>query len=145
MPNINLNGLVVSAADYKIVLIIPTPSGNKTFPLQTVQEISWSIKKDSELVYAVGSQEPIANKSNGKSYEGRLSLQAGEAFAILALCGLPDMTEINEATLAIASIAPGGIVKTFQSLNINSEDFSTRAKDKDSRIDTNFTALGTAA
>ena len=88
----------------------------------------------------MGTTQPIGNKRNGVGYEGRFSMQAGEMFSVLALCGLAEATQIEGATLGIAAVV-GAFTRTFGSVNINTEDFSTRAKDKESKIDLTFDAL----
>jgi hypothetical protein len=136
----NLNKLVITAADYKVILIVPTANGSVTFTVLTLANIGWDIKRDSELIYAVGDTGAIANKSNGVAYTGKLNMQAGEMGAILALCGFTETTEIQGATLGITSLT-GGISRTFDGLNFNSENLDIKAKDKESLISTDWTAL----
>ena len=138
MPD--FNSLIITAADYKVVLSIPVLSGKKRFPLLTLSDISWSIKVNGEIVYAIGNRQPIANPNNEESYEGKLSMQSGEFFSILAFCGLANSTEIQGATLGIAATG-GAFTRTFGNVNILSEEFQTKAGDKQSKIDISFNAL----
>lgn len=136
----NLNQLVLTAADYKSILIVPTANGSKTFILLTLANIGWDIKRDSELVYAVGNTDAVANKSNGVGLTGKLNIQAGEMTQVLGVCGFVETTQIQGATLAITSLT-GGLSRVFDGLNFNSENLDIKAKDKESLISTDWTAL----
>lgn len=137
----NLNKLAINAAQYTVNFIIPVSSSlSLTFSLLTLTDISYSIKKSSELLYAVGSKTPIANPSNQEGYEGKLSMQAGELLSILDDCGFVNATEIEGATLGIHA-DNGTYSKVFGSVSILSEALSVKAGDKDSKIDLDFNAL----
>ena len=132
-----LNNLVFTAADYKALLIIP---GVGSFPLQTIETISYNNAREEETIYAVGTEEPIAAKRNAVKYSGKLTLQNGELSAMLQIAGLVEATQIAGATLAITSVT-GGFSRTHSGLNINSESLDIKAKDKQSIVSLDWTAL----
>jgi hypothetical protein len=133
----NLNDLVLTAADYKVLIIIP---GAGSYPLLTVETVSYNNAREEETVYAVGVEEPIAAKRNAAKYSGKLSLQNGELSAILQIAGLVEATQIAGATLAITAVT-GGFQRTHSGLNINSESLDIKAKDKQSIVSLDWTAL----
>lgn len=141
MPN--LNQLILTGADYKVLIDVPNAVGPgfSSFVLKTVESISWDIQQEDETVHAVGSIYPIAEKSNAKSYRGTLVLQAGEINAILLGLGLNDATQMKQCTLAITAIQ-GGFARVFNNVNFNTERESVRAKDKVTPITMDWKALG---
>lgn len=142
MPN--LDQLVITSADYKIVLDIQLSDGSGNtvaFPILTCQDLSYDIEVEDETVYAIGTIEPIAEKSNAKSYKGKIAVEAGEANAILLSTGLNDTTQIVGATLAIAAIQ-GAFARVFKAVNFNSENLAIKAKDKHSVINVAWKGLG---
>ena len=135
MPN--YNDLIYTSADFKIVLSI---TGGGAYSLLTVEELSQNISKEEELIYAVSQQNAIGNKQNAKKITGKLAMQLGEMNAILLLEGLPDATEITNATIAVAAIV-GGFQRTYQNVNINTESFNIKAKDKQTVVSTDWNCL----
>jgi len=136
----NLNQLIITSADYKIILIVPTATGSKTFPLLTVDSIDWEDASENEDIYAVGSEDPIGNKSNANKYSGKISLEVGESNALLQICGFNSAIRIRNATLAITAIV-GGYAKVYNAVNINRDASGTKAKDKSSMTAWDFNAV----
>lgn len=141
MPN--LNQLVLTGADYKILVDVPNAAANGfvAYPLLTVQELSYDVEVEDESVYAVGTRLPIAEKSNSKSYKGKLILQMGEMNAILLLAGANDATDIVGCTLGITAIQ-GGFARVFTAVNFNTEGLAVKAKDKHTVVSVNWKGLG---
>lgn len=140
MPN--LQGLVLTAADYKIMIDVPNAlGGTSAYVIITALEISYDIEVEDETVYAIGTVLPIAEKSNAKSYKGKISMQAGEVNAVLLLAGLNDGTQIVNCTLALAALQ-GGFSRVFTNVNFNSESLSVKAKDKHTPINIAWKGLG---
>lgn len=135
MPN--LNQLILTAADYKVLLNIP---GKGAFPLLTLETIDQDIAREQETIYAIGEEKPIAEKTNAVKYAGKLTIQVGEISAILQLCGFIESTMIKGATLAITAIQ-GGFSRVYSGLNINTEGISVKAKDKQSMANLTWAAL----
>lgn len=135
MPN--YNQLILTGADYKLFLKI---NGGGNYPLLTVESINMNIVIGEELIYAVGEQDAIGNKQNERSVKGKINLQVGEMNAILLIEGLQDSTRIVGATLAAIAIQ-GGFARTFKAVNINTESIDIKAKDKQSIVGMDFTAL----
>lgn len=124
----NLNTIILTGSDYKAALLIP---GSGVYPILTATEISWEDTAEGELIYAVGSEEPIGNKQNAKAYKGKLSMQAGEMFAILQDAGLVSATQIPNCVFSITSTV-GGPSYTYSNMLINSSSVSIKPKDKES-------------
>lgn len=139
MPN--LNELIISSQTCSIVLTVPTAGPTLTFPLLTVASIDFNDKSEGELIYAVGQEDPIGNKSNANSYDGKISLQMGEVNALLALCGFNSSIRIRGAQLSIAALT-GGFVKAYTSVNINTDSSSVKNKDKETLTSLDFMAIG---
>lgn len=135
MPN--LNKLILTAADYKVLLNIP---GRGAYPLLTLETISQNIAREQETIYAIGDEDPIGEKRNGNKFSGKLTLQVGEMSAILMLAGLVESTQIVNATLAITAIQ-GGFARVYSGLNINTETIDVKAKDKQSMVNLDWNAL----
>lgn len=134
MPN--LNSLVLTAADYKVMLVIP---GTGSFRILTGDTLSWTVAREEETIYAIGEENPVANKRNATKYSGKFSLQVGEMSAILQSAGLVEMTQIAGATLALTAVQ-GGFNRTFSGMNINTETVDVKAKDKQSMCSLDWTA-----
>lgn len=134
MPN--LNSLILTSADYKVMLVVP---GIAAIPIITADAISWSNAREEETIYAIGEENPIGAKRNANKYSGKFSLQVGEMSAILQLAGLVDMTQIAGATLAITALQ-GGFSRTYSGMNINTEAVDIKAKDKQSMVSLDWTA-----
>lgn len=134
MPN--LNSLVLTAADYKVMLVVPNVG---SFPIITADSISWQNAREEETIYAIGEENPIAAKRNATKYSGKLSIQVGEMSAILQSAGLVDTTQIANATLAITAVQ-GGFSRTYSGMNINTESVDVKAKDKQSMASLDWTA-----
>jgi hypothetical protein len=132
----NLNALILTAADYKVLLIIPNGG---SFPLLTAETISYNNAREEETIYAIGEEKPIGNKRNAVKFSGKLSLQNGEMSAILQSVGFVESTQIANATLAITAIQ-GGFARTHTGLNINTEAVDIKAKDKQSIVSLDWTA-----
>ncbi len=137
----NLNQLVITSAGYRIILKVPTATGSIAFPLLTVASIDWNDASENEDIYAIGQEDPIGNKSNANKYSGKISLQVGEANALLSLSGYNSFIRVRGATLAITALT-GGYAKTYLNVNINSDMSSTKAKDKESLTGIDFNAIG---
>ena len=135
MPS--LNRFIYSAAQYNIIISI---AGIAPFKLQTSDSVEYEIKKEDELIYAISYEDAIGAKTNAKTLTGKISLQAGELNALLIAAGLSDATEIAGITLAIASY-DGLFSRVFGNVNIFSESFSVRAKDKASLINCDWHGL----
>lgn len=134
MPN--YNALIYTAADYKITLFV----NNVAYPLQTVDNIDQNESAENEVIYAVGTNLPIGNKTNAESYGGRLGIQNGELNAILLLQGYPTAIRITNATIAITAFT-GGYAKTYTGVNIHGSALNVKSKDKQSVANLDFTAL----
>jgi hypothetical protein len=132
----NLNSLILTAADYKVMLVVP---GAGSFPIITADSISWSNAREEETIYAIGEEEPIGAKRNAVKYSGKLSVQVGEMSAILQQAGLVEMTQIAGATLALTAVQ-GGFNRTYAGMNINTESVDVKAKDKQSMVSLDWTA-----
>lgn len=135
MPN--LNSLILTAADFKVVLNIP---GVSAFPLKTVENISWNNAREDETIYAVGEEEPIGEKRNAAKYSGKISMQLGELSSILGLSGLVEGTQIANATLAITAVQ-GGFKRVWSGFYINTEAQDIKAKDKQTVVSLDWKAL----
>jgi hypothetical protein len=135
MPN--LNSLVLTSSDYKVLLIIPNVG---TFPLKTVETIGYNNAREQETIYSIGQDEPIAQKRNAVKYSGKISMQQGEINAILQSAGLVEATQIAGATLAVTATT-GGFSRVHSGVTINTEALDIKAKDKQSIVQLDWTAL----
>jgi hypothetical protein len=132
----NLNSLILTAADYKVMLVIPNAG---SYPILTADSINWSNAREEETIYAIGEEEPIGAKRNAAKYSGKFSIQVGEMSAILQSAGLLEMTQIAGATLAITAVQ-GSFARTYAGMNINTESVDVKAKDKQSMVSLDWTA-----
>lgn len=141
MPN--LNQLILTGADYKLLIDVPNPitGGFQSFVIKTAESLSWDIAQEDETVHAIGTIYPIAEKSNAKTYKGTLVLQMGEINAILLITGLNDATQLKGCTLAITAIQ-GGVARVFNNVNFNTERNTVRAKDKVTPVTMDWKGLG---
>lgn len=139
----NLNQLIINSAICSIWITIPTalvPSG-QPFQLLTVQSFDFNDTASGELIYAIGYKDPIGNQSNENKYDGKLTMQLGELNALLQICGFSSSIQINNAYLSVAALT-GGFKKSYQSVNINSDSSSIKAKDKETLVSLDFLAIG---
>lgn len=139
----NLNVLVLTAADYNTIITIPTSFGKVRYLFLTNSELNYDVAVEGEYSYAIGSNEPIANKTNGKSYKIGWSLQSGELNAILQLCGFKSAVDIQGATVTIAALV-GAFVLTFKNVNILGDSGSITAKGKETINKLTGQAIGLA-
>lgn len=135
MPN--YNQLILTAAEYTFFLNIP---GGGTYKLLTLDNIDITVSAEEELIYAVGEEDAIGNKQNARKVTGKMSIQIGEIDSILNIEGFTDAVRILGATLACTAIR-GGIARTLKQLNINTETWSIKRRDKESLSSLDFTAL----
>lgn len=133
----DLNKLVLTAAEYKVMLNIP---GRGTYAILTADSLDTDVSTEDEQVYVIGEEKPVANKQNGKKYSGSLSIQVGELSAILLSSGLQEGTQINGAILAITAIR-GGFSRIYVDVNFNTEKINIKAKDKATMVNMDFTCL----
>jgi hypothetical protein len=136
MPN--LNGLIIGADQYEAALMI---AGGGSYPVITLESLTWNETSEGETIYAIGSEDPIGEKSNANKYGGKIGMQNGEANAILKLEGLASMIRIRNAVLAITALS-GGFAKTFIGVNINSANVDVKRKDKESIVNCDFNCVG---
>jgi hypothetical protein len=123
------NAIIYTAADYKIKLTYSTfdlkSEGTGKDAGAIIESLDVNIKVESENVYGIGSKYPQGLKTNGYSYSGKLSLEAGEAEKFCVKAGIGNMTEVYDATLVI----------------ITSNDLSVKAKDKRTIVSFSWDAL----
>src|ERR1017187_6148695 len=104
----NNNALVYTSSDYNIALSI---SGNKSV-LATCEEMKYGAKIESEFFHFIGDDEPGALKSNAASYEGNLTLQAGELEKILTKAGVLFLTQVKDNVISLTALN-GSFSRTF--------------------------------
>jgi hypothetical protein len=133
----NLNQFICTAADYKITLRF-----NGIFlPLQTCADFSSNIKLEEEDIFAIGQTDPIGSKTNATTYSGKLSAQAGEILTFMRLNSFANTLQIQGAVIAVVAIANPLLSKIFSGVNITSEDFNIKAKDKQSLVEMSWKAV----
>lgn len=130
------SSLIYTAAEYKLVWLI----NGTAYPLKTITDFGTSAKVEDESIYAIGAEDPIAEKVTGTQYTGKLSLQAGELDAILRSQTLSAATQIRGSQLGITAIS-GTFARIYGTVNITTEDLDVRAKDKQSIISLGWKAL----
>ena len=136
--SLNLNNLVYSSQNFSIIFQVP---GATPFPLLTVANITFKDNTEYQDIWAVGQQDPIANKVNANSYSGTFKLQVGEWNDLLALSGLKTGIGIKNATLSVAHlILP--FAKTYINVYISDDSEAINAKDKETLADITWNALG---
>jgi hypothetical protein len=139
--SLNLNPLVYTSSDYKIVLSAKNSLGMTiTAPLFIVEDLGYGAKKEVEYIHAIGDDEPRALKTNTSTYPGKLTIEAGELENFLLGLGIVFATQIQSFNIAI--IAGANLVKAFKNCVFDSHDATIKAKDKRSLISLNFNALG---
>ena len=106
----------------------------------TAASISWNETADNELIYTVGNEEPIGNKQNTRKYSGKFSMQVGELELILLAAGLKSAIQIPNATLSIVAVN-NAFSKTFAGICINTSATDIKAKDKESIVNLDWTAI----
>jgi hypothetical protein len=136
-----LNRLIYKASDFKIFISSGGALGlpGKTLPLLTVETFDYDVKKEDEVIYAIGDTEPIGIKTNSTDYSGKFSVQAGELQAFLLANGFSNATELDGGVLGISSF-DGLFGRFFMNLSITSEGFSVKAKDKQSLVNLDWKA-----
>lgn len=137
----NLNQLIINSATCSIWITIPTALGLQAFQLLTVQNFDFNDTASGELIYAIGQRDPIGNQSNENKYDLKFTMQLGELNAILLICGFISSIQINGAQVAVAALT-GGFQKSYQSVNINSDSSSIKAKDKETLVSLDGLAIG---
>lgn len=135
MPN--LNQLILTGGDYKIMLII---NGGGSYPILTAETLDYDDSSEGETVWGIGSEDPIGEKSNNNKFSGSLSLQAGELNAILLIEGMKSAIQIRNATLALTAVV-GGFSKVWGGVNINKAKGGAKRKDKETLTALDFAAL----
>jgi hypothetical protein len=113
----NFNGLILTAAEYKVTL---TLNNGVIFLLNTLESFGYEATRDEELIPAIGQAKPIGVKSNFAKYRGSMSMQIGEISSILRLGGLAEPTEITKATLALIPTNPLAASIIFQDVQVTS-------------------------
>jgi hypothetical protein len=134
MPN--FNPLIYSAAEFKLILLI----NGHPYPLFTADNMSFNTAEEGETIYAIGTEEPIGEKKNAKSYKGKVSVQLGELNIILVAEGLTNAIQISNAQLGF-STTDGLIQRIFGGMNILSEDIDIKRKDKETIVPMNWAAV----
>lgn len=135
----SFNNIVFTASEYLIGIILENA---KTLALGTVQDFGYNVTRDQSDSHALGQQEPIATKRNGVAYTGSFSLQFGEYIKLCDTAGVVEGTEITNAQITMTT--NGGLagatnkVITFKEVNLNTTDFSVKAKDTESVIKIDF-------
>jgi hypothetical protein len=139
MPN--LNQLIISSQTCSIILSGQTAGGIPfDYPLMTVTSFDFNDATEGELLYAIGSQDPIGNKQNANKYDGKITLQLGETFALLAAAGYTSLIQLSNCQLSVAALT-GGFVKSYLGVNCNSDSSTIKAKDKETLVSTDWLAL----
>jgi len=72
---------------------------------------------------------------------GKLSAQAGEILTFMRLNGFANTLQIQGATLTIIAVGNPALTKIFSGVNVTSEDFNIKAKDKQSLVEMNWKAV----
>jgi hypothetical protein len=138
------NAIIYTAADYKIKLTYSTfdikSEGTGKDAGAIIESLDVNIKVESENVYGIGSKYPQGLKTNGYSYSGKLSLEAGEAEKFCVKAGIGNMTEVYDATLVIIALSDM-YSKTYSGVVITSNDLSVKAKDKRTIVSFSWDAL----
>ena len=134
--SVNLGAFIYTSADYKITL----SAGGVTVPLNTVESFDYSRKEEAEVFHAIGNKEPIGIKKNTATYDGKLSIQAGELDLFLTGLGLLFASQIEGATIAI--IGGATLIKVFKNVALFTHEGAVKVKDKQSLINISFMAQG---
>ena len=108
--------------------------------MNTVESFDYSRKEEAEVFHAIGSKEPIGIKKNTATYDGKLSIQAGELDLFLTGLGLLFASQIEGATIAI--IGGATLIKVFKNVALFTHEGAVKVKDKQSLINISFMAQG---
>ncbi len=133
----NLNSIIYTAADYKLAM----SCNGVTVPLTLVESVDYGAKKESEYIHIIGSEEPYGLKTNTSTYEGKVSIEAGELDIWLAALGYVFATQAKDITISIVGFGVP-FAKIFKSCIIESHDGSVKAKDKRSIVNLSFKSIG---
>lgn len=134
--------LVFTAAEFKIIL---TLNNGLSKIVLTSTSIDMSSERETESIYAIGQQEPIAEKRNAAKYSGSLEFQVGEMSQFLTEAGLTEATQIEGSMLSIVSLTgTPPFARVYSYVNINGESISIKAKDKDSKASLKWNARAVA-
>ena len=136
----NLNSLVFTSSDYNMSLTIKGDSNTTVTGVATLEEVKYNAKTESEFLHVVGTKQPVALKTEGYTYEGNFSLQAGELEQALKDAGNLFLTETIDGVIAITALN-GSFSRTFNSVIFDDHAGGTKAKDKDSKVTINWKAL----
>ena len=134
---LNLNRLVFTSSDYKLGVSF----GLLTLPALTVEEVTFTAKKEADYTYIIGSEEPVDIKTNNASYEGTLVMQAGELETILALNGFAFATQALNGMISIVAFNGLSMAKVFKKVAFLSHAGGTKAKNKDSKVTINWKSV----
>src|SRR5512145_2454481 len=103
--------------------------------------VDMNSERETESIYAIGQQEPIAEKRNAAKYSGSLEIQVGELMQLLASAGLVEASQIEGAMLSIVSLTgTPPFARVYSYVNVNGESISIKAKDKDSKASLKWNA-----
>lgn len=132
----NQNGVIYTAADYKISWTV----NGTNYQLQVVESFDWGSKLESEYIHTIGTKEPVGLKTNTFTYPGKFQIENGELEKMLIEQSLIDATHAEESIISIVSF-DGNYKRTFESVVIESNDNSIKAKDKRSLVSIDFKAI----
>ncbi len=135
----NLNSLIFTSSDYKIALSV----NGITVPLNIVESIDYSAKKESEYIHVIGTDEPQGLKTNTSTYPGKITIEAGELELFLLSLGYVFAHQITGATISVVTFK-GDLLKIFKNCVFTSHDGAVKAKDKRSLITLTFESMGAA-
>jgi hypothetical protein len=134
---INLNRLVFTSSDYKLGVSF----GLVTLPVLTLEEVTYSAKKEADYTYVIGSEEPVDIKTQNAVYEGTIVMQVGELETVLAANGFTFATQVLNGTISIIAFNGLMMTKIFKRVAFLSHDSGTKAKNKDSKVTLNWKAV----
>jgi hypothetical protein len=140
MLGLNLNKLVFTSTDYKLAVSF----GVVSIPIFTLEEVSFQAKGEADTTYIVGSNQPVEQKINNCSYEGSLTMQAGELETALALNGFAFATQVSNGVISIVAFNGLAMAKIFRKVVFTSHSGGTKAKNKDSKVTLNWKAVSAA-
>lgn len=114
-----------------------------TVPLNIVESIDYSAKKESEYIHVIGTDEPQGLKTNTSTYPGKITIEAGELELFLLSLGYVFAHQITGATISVVTFK-GDLLKIFKNCVFTSHDGAVKAKDKRSLITLTFESMGAA-
>jgi hypothetical protein len=130
-----LNAIIYPGDKYYIAIIV-----NKIpYPLWLVEELSYDSKKQVDVIYKVGSEEPIGVKTRNATYSASMTIEAGYLDIILKANLYSAATQIKECTISVITFA-GTILKVYEGCWVTSSEAGIKAKDKRSLVKLNFEA-----